>query len=637
MNTAFGGNRVHGVVTFDTTNSYPVGLLSGLGPIYNDQQLLTLAQLRYTDIQSDISAESSANYASLNLSLLNAQLTPPGSAISQITAVNYTNAASQINYANQIAFNLANVEYTNAKAVAKACTDAAYSGFLTTEAYALQLETRSTLSTVSMKGNLIPDINLLDTVRLSSISSTVATTVQLALTTYNNASTNTALYISNTSSLIGAAIIKSASVTANLTLQKCFTTVAKLVIKTVTDVLSKIAGKESLISQYGTGHVPLQNAINIASYVLTCINTFITQVSAPSTTNYSTPIINLSTFTNTLHSIARANNESNYFSEFMANSQIGVASTLRGYNSPISVPDIYITSPQGYNSPIAVPNTYSATPLYALTEFVSSSASLLNISNDADISAYNSQGLTNAVMDLKNAIQNTPTPELATLVIANNASTTITYVLNQVQIVTSNSSAFDSVSVIYRCNNILTRKLEDYTISENNLISSISNASTVLTLLSTANAISSNVSSVKTKSWAINAANDKANSISDTLRSSIILLNTTANTLITPQKLAIQTAAAYTAGATIAYKNSRLARLSNNTTALENPPNNSFKSIAPVPIVPPTTPNIDDLLARTAISPYNINSLPSIRLMQKRAQQNGQIVFDKSAFSFRQQ
>ena len=155
MNTAFGGNRVGGVVSFDTVNSYPVGLLSALGPIYSDQQLLTLAQLRYTDTQSDISTEAFANYASLNISALNAQLTPPGSAVSQITAINYANAASQINYANQITFNIANVEYTNAKAVAKACSDAAHSGYLTTEAYALQLQTASTLSSVIMMGKLI--------------------------------------------------------------------------------------------------------------------------------------------------------------------------------------------------------------------------------------------------------------------------------------------------------------------------------------------------------------------------------------------------------------------------------------------------------------------------------------------------
>jgi hypothetical protein len=637
MNTAFGGNRVGGVVSFDTVNSYPVGLLSALGPIYSDQQLLTLAQLRYTDTQSDISAEAFTNYASLNISALNAQLTPPGSAISQITAVNYANAASQVNYANQIAFNIANIEYTNAKAVAKACSDAAYSGYLTTEAYALQLQTASTLSTVIMMGKLIPDVNLIDTVTLSSISTTAGTNIQVSLNSFNSASTNTAVYISNTSTLIGQAIIKSASVTANLTLQKSFTTVAKLVIKALTDVMSKLAGKESLTSQYSTGRVPLQTAINIASYVLTCIDTFILQVSAPSTTNYSTPIINLTTFTNTLHSTARANNASGYFSEFMANSQIGVASTLRAYNSPISVPDIYTTSPQGYNSPIAVPNTYSTTPRYALTEFVSSSASLLDISKDADVSAYNSQGLTNAVLALENAIQNTPTPEAATLVIANNASITISRVLSEVQIVTSNSSAFDAVSLIYRSNNILTRRLEDYTINENNLTSSISNASSILTLLNTARQVSSNVSSVKDKSWALNAANDRANLISEALRSTILVLNNTANNIVTPQRIAIQTTASYSAGATMAYKASRLARLSNNISVSANPPNVSFKSIAPVPIVPPTTPNINSLLTRTAIGPYNLNSLPSIRSMQKRLVQNTQIVLDKTAFSFTQQ
>ena len=620
MNTAFGGNRVHGVVSFDTTNSYPTGLLSGLGPIYNDQQLLTLAQLRYTDIQSDISAESSANYASLNLSVLNAQLTPPDSAISQITAVNYANAASQINYANQISFNLANIEYTNAKAVAKACSDAAYSGYLTSEAYALELQTVSTLSRVTMIGNLIPDINLLDTVRLSSISTTVATTFQLSLNSYNTASTNTALYISNTSSLISAAIIKSGSVTANLTLQKSFVTVTKLVIKTITDVISKLAGKESLISQYGTVNIPLQNAINIASYVLICINTFITQVSARTTTNYSTPIINLSTITTNFISTARANNISNYFSAFMANNEIAAASTLRGYNSPISFL-----------------NTYSTNPQYVSTEFISTAVKLLAVSDDADISASNSLALTNAVIALQNALQNTPTAESATLVIANNSSTAISRVLSDVQIVTSNSSAFNSVSLTNRCNNVLMRNLKDYTIKETNLISSISNASTVLSLLNTANGISSNVSSIKEKLRVINTATDKANIISESMKSSITQLNNNANNLVTAKALAIQTSAAYTSGAVMAYKNSRSARLSNNTSGLANPPNISFNSIAPVPIVPPTTPNIDSLLARTVIGPYNLNSLPSIPSMQKRVEQNTHTILNRSAFSFRQQ
>jgi hypothetical protein len=620
MNTAFGGNRVHGVVSFDTTNSYPVGLLSGLGPIYNDQQLLTLAQLRYTDIQSDILAQSSANSASFNLSVLNAQLTPSDSAISQIKAVNYVNAASQINYANQISFNLANVEYTNAKAVAKACSDAAYSGYLTSEAYVLELQTASTLSRVRMMGNLIPDINLLDTVRLSSISTTVARTFQLSLDSYNSASTNTALYISNTTSLISAAIIKSASVTANLTLQKSFVTVTKLVIKTITDVMSKLAGKESPISQYNTPQVPLQNAINIASYVLICINTFIKQVSARSTTNYSTPIINLSTLTTSFISTARANNISNYFAAFMANNDIAAATSLRGYNSPIFLP-----------------NTYSTTPEYASTEFISTAVKLLAISDDADISASNSLALTNAVIALQNALQNTPTPESATLVIANNSSTTISRVLSDVQIVTSNSSAFNSVPLTNRCNNILMGNLKDYTVNETTLISSITNASTVLTLLNSANRISSNVSSIKEKLRVINTATDKANSISESMKPSIILLNNTANNLVTGQTLAIQTEAAYSAAASIAYKNSRLARLSNKTSGLENPPNISFKSIAPVPIVPPTIPNIDNLLARTTIGPYNLNSLPSIPSMEKRVEKNVNITRERSAFSFTQQ
>jgi len=619
MNTAFGGNRVHGVVSFDTTNSYPVGLLSGLGPIYNDQQLLTLAQLRYTDIQSDISAQSSANSASLNRSVLNAQLTPSDSAISQIKAVNYVNAASQINYANQISFNLANVEYTNAKAVAKACSDAAYSGYLTSEAYVLELQTASTLSRVRMMGNLIPDINLLDTVRLSSISTTVARTFQLSLDSYNSASTNTALYISNTTSLISAAIIKSASVTANLTLQKSFVTVTKLVIKTITDVMSKLAGKESPISQYNTPQVPLQNAINIASYVLICINTFIKQVSARSTTNYSTPIINLSTLTTSFISTARANNISNYFAAFMANNDIAAATSLRGYNSPIFLP-----------------NTYSTTPQYASSEFISTAVKLLAISDDADISASNSLALTNAVIALQNALQNTPTPESATLVIANNSSTTISRVLSDVQIVTSNSSAFNSVPLTNRCNNILMGNLKDYTVNETTLISSITNASTVLRLLNSANIISSNVSTIKEKLRVINTATDKANSISESMKPSIILLNNTANNLVTGQTLAIQTEAAYSAAASIAYKNSRLARLSNKTSGLENPPNISFKSIAPVPIVPPTIPNIDNLLARTAIGSYNLNSLPSIPSMEKRVEKNVNITRERSAFSFTQ-
>jgi hypothetical protein len=619
MNTAFGGNRVHGIVSFDTTNSYPVGLLSGLGPIYNDQQLLTLAQLRYTDIQSDILSQSSANSASLNRSVLNAQLTPSDSAISQIKAVNYVNAASQINYANQISFNLANVEYTNAKAVAKACSDAAYSGYLTSEAYVLELQTASTLSRVRMMGNLIPDINLLDTVRLSSISTTVARTFQLSLDSYNSASTNTALYISNTNSLISAAIIKSASVTANLTLQKSFVTVTKLVIKTITDVMSKLAGKESPISQYNTPQVPLQNAINIASYVLICINTFIKQVSAPATTNYSTPIINLSTITTSFISTARANNISNYFAAFMANNDIAAATSLRGYNSPIFLP-----------------NTYSTTPQYASTEFISTAVKLLAISDDADISASNSLALTNAVIALQNALQNTPTPESATLVIANNSSTTISRVLSDVQIVTSNSSAFNSVPLTNRCNNILMGNLKDYTVNETTLISSITNASTVLRLLNSANIISSNVSTIKEKLRVINTATDKANSISESMKSSIILLNNTANNLVTGQTLAIQTEAAYSAAASMAYKNSRLARLSNKTSGLENPPNISFKSIAPVPIVPPTIPNIDNLLARTAIGPYNLNSLPSIPSMEKRVEKNVNITRERSAFSFTQ-
>ena len=208
MNTSFAGNQDGSMVSLDLTNSYPTGLLSQLAPYNNSQELIS-AQVTYTANQADISAQQDAAYALQNIELEKTGTLAPTSANSQGNASVYINGANGVNYSNQTVSNSANIEYTNAYAVEKACRDASYSAYLTTEASQIRLDKISTNVTVLQLGNSYPYINPMHMQIPSTISTMVGNFEQRSQDGINDASGNVQAYIDNTQRLLNDAIIKS--------------------------------------------------------------------------------------------------------------------------------------------------------------------------------------------------------------------------------------------------------------------------------------------------------------------------------------------------------------------------------------------------------------------------------------------
>ena len=630
MNTAFGGNRVGGIVTLDIKNAYPVGLLAGLGPKYNDQQELTLAQLRYTALQSDLAVKEFLSNVNSSIDTLNTALIAPKSFNSQVESIAYINSASQINDINRNTLNVVNIAYTNAKLVAKVCSDAAYSGYLTTEAYNIFAERSRTLIPAISLGKMTPSANPRDTATLSIISTSVANNIQGIQNTINDASNNVYEFINKTQSLIDSAVSVSSSVAINLYLQFKFTHLVNLVANIFLDVISEFAGKETLITQYksqlldASGNpygpkVPLQSAINVASYTLTCINTFIAKFNTP--TDYTKPIDNLSTLVDILEASARKKDEYMYLTRAVMNGEIAAASTIRGYGGKISVP-----------------NVLPFTPIYVSNEVILDADNARIIALAADKSASNARAIVEAIKSLRDVFLETLIPETLTQTIAADSSSAITSILDQVNIITSNSSPIDAVLLTSRVNNFLYGKIQEYTDKERVLLSSSEEASLILNILNNANTIPfDTLLNIQSKSRILNDAKEKSQAISDKLLPRLISSNNNANNLVTPQRIATQTFASNKAGAKLAYNNSLLQRLSKDGIPSPPKPYNSFKAGIRAQTLPPiANPNIQQLIERNKIQPVGLNSLRTISDTQLKLAQNVQYISDQSKFSFRQ-
>jgi hypothetical protein len=678
MNTSFAGNQVGSMVSLDLTNSYPDGLLAQLAP-YNDSQLLIHSQLTYTANQAEISAQQGAAYALQNIELERTGTLLPTSALSQTNATVYINQANAVNYANQNVSNSANVEYTNALAVEKACKDASYSAYLTTEASQVRFDRISTNVTVLQLGNSNPYINPLNVKYLSTIS-TISTLVanfkQDSQDDVNDASGNVQAYITNTQRLINDAIIKSTTVTANLRLVAAIYTFTKSVTQALSFPLLEISGKETLVTQ-NIPSIILTAALQLTTKALTYLNALISKISSNIREDPPNPpnVTDINIYANTLNSIARSNDINLYFQEAVQNNLIKTVSTMVGYGTTIAIPTnnpylpFNINKNSEYtitnidvelNAAVAAANARAVGALIIAAQTTSQAAaaeaqatvvaaanaeaaispiSARNLAVNADTTASNANRLVNSIDAVNDAYFNNITPEPIILTTVLDSFSFINLMLDAIKKVTNNTSAHAGVAIATRASNTLLGNLENITEKEEISLKALNDSNSVLILLQEAYDITATItdlSSIQRKHWATNAATARAKEVADQLKNQAFILNRTAHNLVSPAKIATLTAVANDAAALNATYTSRVNRASRNVVQLPPPAYNGFKADIRAKTFVPIRPSLDQLVFNNRIQPLTLDSLRTLPAYMKKVTQNVQEIKDNSRFSYRQ-
>lgn len=646
MNTSFAGNQVGSIVTLDITNTYPTGLLSQLGPYYNDSQELINAQLRFTANQADITSESYSANAIDTIALEKTGTIAPISADTQSAATVYINQANQVNYTNQKMATLINAEYTNAYAIEKACRDASYSAFLTTEASQIRLDKISSNSVVSQLANSPININPLYILNSSTISTMVSNFEQTSQTALNDASGNLQAYITNTQLLLNNAIIKSSSVTANRTLVAAFNTLVRTVAEAVSFPLLEIAGKETLVTQ----NIP-SIILTVAIHIVNKAQAFLT---ALLTNTITTQISSANYYATTLDSIARSHEINMYFQDKLQDN-------LKKSSISINLTSAYDTIKKEKTAAAATAAAnaraigslniaaatdkagYTAAAEATLVAIAAAAASISpvearRLALNAGISARNARAVSNAIINLNTAYSNTTIKEPIISTTASESVSIIASMLSTINVVTTNSSAHSGVAISKTASNTILGTLKNITEKEKISLESAEDANSVLLLLNKAYNINStitDISSIQNKHWATNAASARAKEVSEKLKDKAFLFNKTANNFITPSQIATQTAGSIIAGANISKSASMIDRNSRNVFPLPPPAYNGFKAEIRAKTIMPIRPSLSQLVFRNRIEPLRLDSLRTINATNIKITQDVQQIKDLSIHSFK--
>lgn len=652
MNTSFPVNPEGNVVSLDIQNSYPIGLLAQLGPYYNDSQERITAQITYTANQLDITSQKNAAYVIQNLELEKSGTLPPNSADAVSAQSIYGNGANAVNYANQNLATLINTEYTNAYAIQKSCMDASYSAFLTTEATQVRFDRISTFSTVMQLGNTPITVNPMYMIFPSTISTMVASAVQTAQQGVSDASGNVQAYITKTQTLLNNTIIKSTSVSANRTLVLAFNTLVRVVAQAVLFPLLEIAGKETLVTQYVPSII-----LTVAIELVNKAQAFLT---ARIANNITTEVTSADSYATTLHTIAKSNELNMYRQDRLQNILKQAASARPRYttpttNSPVSAYN-FITQQTAAAAANAIAvetikyavltdaSGFIVAPNSAIVAIAAAAAAISPIAArtlalNAETSAANARSVSNAIANLNTAYTNAITKEPIILTTATESLSILASILSTISKVTSNSSPHSAVAITIRASNTIQGILKSATETEQASLDSATDAASVLTLLNTAYSITPSVSDaagIQNKLWAINAATARAKEVAEKLKDKLYIFNTTAGNLVTPQKIAVQTASANTAGALNANHISRVNRVSRGLYIGPPPAYNGFKAGIRANTLVPIRPSLDELVYRNRIQPLRLDSLRSVSEVIVKVAQEVQEITDNSAFSYRQ-
>jgi hypothetical protein len=644
MNTSFAGNQVGSFVSLDITNSYPIGNIAQLGPYYNYPQGYISNQINYTANQADITSQQGAAYRLRNIELEKSGTLPPNSANAVSAATIYINGAKTVNYFNQNVATIANAEYVNAYAIEKSARDASYSAYLTTEASQIRLDRISTLSTVIQLANTPITINPLNMVYPSTISTMVNTMKQDSQQDVADASGNVQDYLANTQVLLNNTIIKSSSVTSNRMLVTAFNLLVKVVAEAVSFPLLEIAGKETLVTQ------------NIPSIILTVATQLANQARsfliALTNNTLTTEITAANSYANLLDSIARSNDINMYKQGKLQKDlrKVALATKLQSaYDAATQeiaksaanaaaverLRIAVLTDASGYNL-----SEQSAIEGIAAVAAAISPIAARSLALNADTSAVNARAVLNAMVSLNTTYTNTITKEPIILITASESLSLIESKLAIITTITNNTSARSAVAITRRASNTIQGILKAAKETEERSLESLADALSVLNLLNIAYTITpaiTDTAEIQQKLWAINAATARATEITEKLKQRAFSLNRTAHNLVTPEKLAVQTASA-NANAIINTNNtSKLNRTSRNV--YTGPPNayTAFKAEYRANIPVPIRPTLDELVYLNRIQPLRLDSLRTVRAVEIKVAQEVQKVLDNSVFSYRQQ
>jgi hypothetical protein len=217
---------------------------------------------------------------------------------------------------------------------------------------------------------------------------------------------------------------------------------------------------------------------------------------------------------------------------------------------------------------------------------------------------------------------------------------TIHSMLDSIKKVTSNSSAHSAVKITLRSYNTISGILEKCISDEIVAVKEASNSKSVLDLLVKAQSTwltASDLSSTQLALWSINAAKARAEEESNKARDKAYLLNTTAHTLVTPAKVAVQTHSANSAGALNNNIISRINRLSKNVPVDPPPAYKSFEADIQARGFTSLNTRLDQPLYKNKIEPLRLDSLRTILATKVKVAQHVQQIKDHSMFSYRQQ
>jgi hypothetical protein len=654
MSTAFGGNQVGSRVSLDIAGSYPTGLMAALGTSYNDQQLLINAQLRYTATQVDLNSQQNSAYASYNIEKERTATIAATSLENQIAAIDYANASSRVNYVNQSLSDDANTAYTRANAIYKHCCDASYSANLSVEAAGIVIDKINKYNDVGSVGLSIPNLTsvrnfkndasnntillqsstLRDSITaIASVNPYDTTTLSHITTLFHNfekdasnnivlAQSNSLQFLIKTQTILATAIIKSRTVTTNLSVVLAFNTLVKSLIKTLADPLHYIAGKELLVTQY-VPDVPLNNALDVTNTALTSLNAFISAISLNQNTSASiiSGVNAAGTLASTLDGVARINDRRMHDSDATINFIVKSASTMRYYGAALSFP-----------------NEYTLSPTQIYTDAIKVGEEVRKFALHADISAVNARAVSDALIYLKAQFLQNTTPDSTISLIASNSLNLINTAMESVRKVTSNSSAYSAVAITLRASNTINGILAKITEQETVSLQAYSDANSVLTLLNTALSatVIPDVSHTQSAAWAVNAATERARQVSELAKDRAVLLTRTAHTIVTPQIIAVQTASANRASA---INNNHLSRLDRNSRnpLFELKAFKPFQAEIRAQTLEPIRPSLDELVFKNRITPLVPNSIRSITDTKVKVAQQVQRIKSASGHSYTQQ
>jgi len=622
MSTAFRENQDGGRVLFDIAGSYPTGIMAALGQSYNDQQLLINAQLRYNATQLDINSQKGAEYASTNIQKENTATLSASSLSAQLAAKEYENASSSINYINRGLSDDANTAYAKAHAIYKLCSDASYVASLSVDAAYLVKDRVDIETDITSLGISVPDVNPIDKTNLLSISTLSGNFMNDARNNRALAQSNALQYLLKTQGILANAIVKSTTVTNNLEVALAFNKLVKAVIKNLADPLYYIAGKELLVTQY-VPSPPLQNAIDVANTALTSLNSFIQAASLKQNTSATiiSSVLSSTNLATSLDQQARLNDNVMYNSDATINALVKSASIMRSYGSDISFPSEYTLSP---------------TQIYS--EAIDIAENVKKVALHADISAVNARSVSKALIFLRDTFLANTTPDSTIAYIASESLKLLTTAMASVTKVTSNSSPYSAIAITLRASNTVNGILAKITLDETTSNNAHSDAKSVLTLLKKAldATVVVDITQSQIAAWAVNAATDRAREVSEVARDKALLLSKTANNHVTPQNVAVQTAAANSTGN---LNNNNLSRLDRNSRYPKFEPiaYKSFQADIRAETFHPVRPSLDELVYKNRITPLRLNSMTSICDTNLKVAQQVQRIKDNSKHSFRQQ